>query len=272
LEPTGGSEYDHYLYGGTGYGGTGYGGTGYGGTYANYNPYEVLAGASSRRSTYVEIPVVDAGAIAGRVTWADRPAGPRIMSPCGDVNNPSLLLGPHGEATGAVVYLEAVAFGRGLPTGTTLTGGTIERTACSLAPTAQVLSPAPGTIIVYNDDPREVGIERRAKLDPLTVRLAAGGFQRVAIDLGVTSIADVSGELAPAWIVALDHPYHALTNELGQFRINGVVPGTYTLVVWHPPIITGWRGGKPVYGAPIVATRKIQVPRNSTAKVDVALK
>lgn len=40
------------------------------------------------------------------------------------------------------------------------------------------------------------------------------------------------------WMVAhvkvLDTPHYALTNAAGEFRIEGVPPGTYTLVVWQP--------------------------------------
>ena len=37
-----------------------------------------------------------------------------------------------------------------------------------------------------------------------------------------------------AWIYVLDHPYHAVTDERGRFRLPPVPPGRYTLQVRHP--------------------------------------
>jgi plastocyanin len=36
-----------------------------------------------------------------------------------------------------------------------------------------------------------------------------------------------------AYLSVMDHPFFAVSNELGTFEIRGVPPGTYTLVVWH---------------------------------------
>ena len=38
---------------------------------------------------------------------------------------------------------------------------------------------------------------------------------------------------ATAYIAAFDHPYHAVTNASGQFRIDSLPPGTYTIKVWR---------------------------------------
>jgi plastocyanin len=37
-----------------------------------------------------------------------------------------------------------------------------------------------------------------------------------------------------AWIYVLDHPYHAVTDEAGRFRLPPVSPGRYKLQVRHP--------------------------------------
>jgi hypothetical protein len=36
-----------------------------------------------------------------------------------------------------------------------------------------------------------------------------------------------------AWVVVLDHPFFAITNETGAFEIPNLKPGKYTLVTWH---------------------------------------
>ena len=36
-----------------------------------------------------------------------------------------------------------------------------------------------------------------------------------------------------ALLVATEHPYYALTDESGHFKIEGIPEGNYTLSVWH---------------------------------------
>ena len=36
-----------------------------------------------------------------------------------------------------------------------------------------------------------------------------------------------------AWIFVLDHPFHAVTDENGNFEIKGLPPGEYTFEAWH---------------------------------------
>jgi plastocyanin len=43
----------------------------------------------------------------------------------------------------------------------------------------------------------------------------------------------IHGAMA-AWIYVLDHPYHAITDQAGLFRLPPVPPGRYTLQVRHP--------------------------------------
>ena len=36
-----------------------------------------------------------------------------------------------------------------------------------------------------------------------------------------------------AYIVAINHPYYALTDSNGHFKIDGIPPGNYEIEVWH---------------------------------------
>jgi hypothetical protein len=42
-----------------------------------------------------------------------------------------------------------------------------------------------------------------------------------------------------SWGLVMEHPYYAVTDPKGHFKIDDVPPGTYKVVVWHPMI----RGG-----------------------------
>jgi plastocyanin len=48
-----------------------------------------------------------------------------------------------------------------------------------------------------------------------------------------------------AYVLAIDSPYFAVSNDLGAFTISGVPPGTYTYHAWRP-------GGQPVTGSIVV--------------------
>jgi plastocyanin len=41
-----------------------------------------------------------------------------------------------------------------------------------------------------------------------------------------------------AWVVVAEHPYYAVTNERGEFALENVPPGNYTLRVWHESLGT----------------------------------
>jgi len=41
-----------------------------------------------------------------------------------------------------------------------------------------------------------------------------------------------------AWVVVLDHPFAAVTDDKGEFTLKGLKPGDYKLVAWHEPALT----------------------------------
>ncbi|MFQ5912078.1 MAG: carboxypeptidase regulatory-like domain-containing protein [Nitrospinota bacterium] len=40
------------------------------------------------------------------------------------------------------------------------------------------------------------------------------------------------------WLLAIDHPYHAVSRKTGKFTLKNVPPGTYKLQVWHEKLGT----------------------------------
>jgi hypothetical protein len=50
-----------------------------------------------------------------------------------------------------------------------------------------------------------------------------------------------------------------------------VVPGEYTLIAWHPPVVTGVVDGKAVYGDPVIVKKKITVKKTAATAVSLAL-
>jgi plastocyanin len=65
---------------------------------------------------------------------------------------------------------------------------------------------------------------RRAK--PLRVTFEHPEIVQVKCDIHGTGF-------MRAWIVVASHPYYALTDDEGRFRIPGIPPGPHTVEVWH---------------------------------------
>ena len=70
---------------------------------------------------------------------------------------------------------------------------------------------------------------------------------------GVTRVEADDGKLAPAWVIGLDTPYYAITDDRGRFRIDELAPGSYDVTIWQAPIATAGANGAITYGQPIVA-------------------
>lgn len=271
--------------GGFGYGGEWYGAYGYGGSpYASWTPYMPYT-PTNRQPEYAIAYSNDGGAIEGRVSWPRPPKVPVTLAAptgCGGatLDNPSLRLGGSNAVEGAVVYLEKIASGRALtqPYGglkPATTGGTVEIRGCTLTPRVQIYVPTPGQLLLANgaDLAVPLAIEKLGDSGSrVERRLDAGGSRAMPLSAtGVYRVTDAAGALAPAWIVAGSHPYYALTDDDGRFRLDDVQPGEYTLVVWHPPVITGVKDGVVQHGEPVVVTKKVVVKKTTATKIELQI-
>ncbi len=62
-----------------------------------------------------------------------------------------------------------------------------------------------------------------------------------------------------SWGFAVDNPYLALTGDDGTFSVTDVLPGDYTLMIWHPGVGT-------------MCQKKVTVTKNGLSTVDFDLK
>jgi plastocyanin len=147
---------------------------------------------------------------------------------------------------------------------------------CRFAPHVLALR-AGDDLVIANDD--DVLHNLRARLpgrrSAFTVVLPSqGDVARQAIKrAGVMTLTCDTHVHMRAYLLAFDHPYFALTDADGGFRIPGVPPGTYRITVWHE----GWTvvgrdpNGGFVYEPPRVVTREVVVPGAGDARLDVDL-
>ncbi len=269
-----GGYYNAFTYGG-------FGGDGYSESflYAGYQPYMQYQTPNRTPEYGVVYATADAGGIEGTVTWPKPPAHPATFAgpgSCGTLDNDSVVLGAGNTVAGAVVYLEKIVSGRGAPYGTKplFVGGTLEQRDCRLTPRVQIAGPLPAQLVITNDDDVRTTVAATKIGDATRVEhaLEPGSSRSLGLmTAGVTKIEDTAAGLAPAWVIAANHPYFTLTDDHGRFRLDDVVAGDYTLIVWQAPVITGFVNGAVQYGEPVVVTKKVTVKKVTATKLKIEL-
>jgi hypothetical protein len=293
--PAAGAAYGGARYGGQTYGGGTYGAATYGGAlYGNYQAPGVGPNPdppAPYRAGYTGNPVANGGSVEGSVVWPDAPRAPERISAgragCagGEIPNRTLMLGAGHTVANAVVYLEDITRGRLTlgrtwpypPTRVHQVGGALEWRGCRLRPHLQLAAPIGALLSVSSSDEALTLAGTRvdgAHREPVfTARLGAAGAAR-EIQLGRDGFVEVKPEAGGGggWIVVAPHPYYVVSDERGRFVLDEIPPGTYTLVVWHEPVITGVRGrGELVVTPATVVKRRVTVKAGQRQRLVVRL-
>jgi len=257
-------------FGGDAYGGAAYGafgGDAYGGsTYANWRVPQWTYAAPNRMPRY-NVSLGLTGAIEGAVTWHGPPLT-KASSACGQIDNPTLRVGSDKGVRGVVVYIEKITIGRNTPyySKPASVGGMVAKRGCALVPATTIVTPLPGSLAINGDTQRT-----KLRVNGKSYELQEGGIVQVEVKAGVTKIESEDGKVAAAWVLGLDTPYYAITDDAGRFRIDELAQGTYEVTFWQPPIATAGRDGTWSYGAPIIIKRTVKVLGKAPALVTVSL-
>ena len=231
------------------YGGSGYGGAAYGGSsYAGYVVPAWPVTSPPRTPKYNQVQGLT-GAIAGTILSR----ATKLTTTCGEVE----------PAKVAVVYVEKVQVGRALMNEgrPASVGGTLVKRGCGLAPAVQIVTPLPAALAIHGDA-KPAKLRVAAKV----FDLQAGGRVAMQLQAGVSRI-EVDGGGA-AWVVALDTPYYAVTDDRGRYRIDELAAGTYEVTVWQAPAGKVVNGAV-TYGEPIVTKRMVKVENRRATRLDV---
>ena len=244
-------------------------GDAYGGsTYAGHVVPPWHSASAPRRPRYRQT-IGLSGAIEGVVSWRGAVPGPLTTS-CGAIE-PLAVGGDRGLA-GALVYIEKVLVGRAIPSeGRPVSvGGLVVKRGCALAPAVQVATPLPSPLVVHGDA-RRAALRVTPPAGPAkTYELHEAGRVGLQVAAGVTRLDAADGTFGSAWVLGLETPYYALTDDRGRFRLDELAAGTYEVTVWQPPV-PALANGALAYGPPIVAKRTVRVEAARTARLDVGL-
>ncbi len=184
---------------------------------------------------------VTAGAIVGRLTGGGRATAERTIEPTHDLTacKPFVetVLPTRADGVGnAVVWLVGVQTG---PADIAPRRITLKLGGCRLQPRVQRVA-AGGTVLVTSLDvmTSRLRFSDAGRVNSLreTVRFNDAGqvvpTSLVAAKPGLVEVRDDLHPWVHAWLAVTPHPFVAVTTDDGQFRFDGVPPGTYMLVAW----------------------------------------
>lgn len=179
------------------------------------------------------------GRIVGRVRVQGRfekPAPLKVYKNrdfCGaQVPNESMLVGPRGGLQNVVVALPGARAEKGATPSKDLV---LDNKNCTFVPHVQV-APVGSEILLLNSDPilhdvhARLGSETLFNVGLPTWRQVKNRLTRIGV---VTIQCEVLHTWMSAFIVVTSSPYFAVTDEKGEFVIEGVPAGTHKIEVWH---------------------------------------
>ncbi len=224
--------------------------------------------------------VADAGSLAGIVRFMG--TAPRFeplpvqknRDVCGETKESEVLVvGASRGVSGGVVLIEGVRRGK-KPDQDVL----LNNVHCQFAPHVSAVM-AGSRVRVKNSDPVlhnthgthgrptvfNLALPNKDQVIDITRRLSKPGAIRVLCDAHTHM---------SAWLYVHDSPYIAVTDGSGRYRIDGIPPGRYAVVLWHEGFTPRGKDkdGRPVYDEPRSITREVTIPPSGTTTLDFELK
>jgi plastocyanin len=199
----------------------------------------VLLIAFPAAAEYREIPITNGATITGQVRVAGEvpklPPQPvfKQTETCGtEMPDERLIVGAGGALQNAIVYLTDIKAGKAPRLEQSVR---LDNRKCAFVP--HVLTATVGqTLDIHNSDP--FLHDAHALLGSRTLFNVAIIKDRTVhqplLESGLIHInCNVRHTWMHAYLYVSEHPYHAVTDSEGRFRLEDVPPGVWTLRVWH---------------------------------------
>src|ERR1700736_3553620 len=210
----------------------------------------ILAVEAAAQSSYQVVPLTHTGTIAGTVTWS----GPLLRIPTFSIDKDPeicdpeshrtrdlerLIVGPRNGVANTVVFLKDISRGKAMDIPETRRF--LDQKQCRYEPHI-LLVPEKGALQLKSSDAvlHTVHMNGAATYNlpfPFTNQVVS----RTMKTPGIVSLKCNGGHVwMNATIMVVQHPYYAVTDESGKFKLTDVPPGQYQIVAWHE----GWNVGR----------------------------
>lgn len=216
---------------------------------------------------YTVVKLENSGSIEGVVTYAGTPPKPEKLevtkdrAVCGKTPklDESLVVDPQSKGIkNVVISLREVSSGKewSVPE----EGISVDQHGCQFVPHVQVV-PVKQPLFILNSDGILHNIHTYSTANPPVNRAQPKFLKRVKLTFEKPEIVKLTCDVhnwMKAWIVVAEHPYYAVTDDQGHFKLDGIPAGSYTLQLWHETL------GE--------QTQSVVVKANETTKVTFTLK
>jgi hypothetical protein len=244
---------------------------------------------ATAQSNYQVVSVIYGGTIAGTVKWSGAlprmPTLPINKDP--EVCDPDshktrdlerLIVGPKGGVANTVVFLKDISRGKAMDIPEPRRF--LDQKHCRYEPHI-ILVPENGLLQLKSSDAtlHTVHMDGAATYNlpfPFT-------NQVVSRTMPTAGLANVRCNGGHAWmnaeILVVRHPYYAVTDESGKFKLTDVPPGGYEIVAWHEgwkllgqeavfDVLTERRVQRPVFSEPRTWEKRVTAKESGTAVID----
>jgi hypothetical protein len=252
----------------------------------------LVAARCMSQSGYQVISVSNGGTITGTVKWSG-PAPKLAVLPISkdpEICDPQstkkrdlerLVIGPNGGVANTVVFLKDITKGKAmdLPEDRQF----LNQKTCRYEPHL-LLVPANGALKIKSSDPILHTVHMSGASDYNLPFPFAN--QTVSRTMNREGLVDLRCNAGHVWMngemLVVPHPYYAVTDEDGNFKLTNVPPGEYEIEAWHEgwkvvgqgslyDVMTQMRVQRPVFSDPLEWTKKIDVPANGSASVSFVI-
>ena len=229
--------------------------------------------------TYEVTPVKDGGSVTGAVKFVG--ALPKLdpvrviknQDSCGRSKpNEALVVGAGEGVKNAVVWIEGITAGKKFAGKTVV----LDNLKCVFLPHVMLTFLAERAQVVNGDEvlhnvnatganPFNLALPNKGQQIDIAKRIKRAGVSELKCNAHVHM---------RGWMITLDHPYAAVTDEEGHFAIDDIPPGKYKLTMWHEPWMEKGRDkdGRPAYGPPVTLAREITITASGSTQVEFELR
>ena len=193
--------------------------------------------ASPILAGYKEMEVKDGGTIRGTVTYKGKvppkTAITKDVEACGTETPDPSIVSKDGKLANVLVYLKKVKKGKAF---TAAQKAVVSDQNCCIFEPHVLLVAEGGTVTFKNSDSVLHNVKSSSlKNPPFNEGVEAGKSMKKTFKNGHEEV-KITCSVHPwmaGYVIVMDNPYYAVTDENGNFEIKDVPPGKYKVVVWH---------------------------------------